>query len=45
MFKHEIKLTIKDKLKEDESWEMPAATQCRTFVLQSSIGKRIYYNK
>jgi len=42
MFKHEIKLTLKDKLKEDESWEIPCATQCRTFVLQASIWKCSY---
>jgi len=45
MFKHEIKLTLKDKLKEVESWVMPGAIQCRTFVLQSSIGKWSYYIK
>jgi hypothetical protein len=42
MFKHEIKRTLKDKVKEDESWEIAVAIQCRTFVLQSSIGKRSY---
>ena len=42
MFQHEIKLTLKDQLKEDESWEIPAAIQCRIFVLQFSVWKCSY---